>query len=138
MGMSIGFLTIMDFLTIVKNYLNAIEKGDELDQFYAIHVEQTEYPNRLVPNGITRDLTALKEASLKGQKVLTSQTYDIQRSYVSGNTVIIEAIWTGTLAVPVGQIPIGGQMKAWFAQFYEFDEVGKIVRQRNYDCFEPF
>ncbi|CAF0918169.1 unnamed protein product [Didymodactylos carnosus] len=130
--------TIMDFLTIVKNYLNAIEKGDELDQFYAIHVEQTEYPNRLVPNGITRDLTALKEASLKGQKVLTSQTYDIQRSYVSGNTVIIEAIWTGTLAVPVGQIPIGGQMKAWFAQFYEFDEVGKIVRQRNYDCFEPF
>jgi hypothetical protein len=51
--------------------------------------------------------------------------------------VIIEAIWTGTLAIPLGNIPIGGQMKAWFAQFYEFKD-GKIIKQRNYDCFEPF
>jgi hypothetical protein len=46
-------------------------------------------------------------------------------------------MWTGTLALPIGQIPIGGHMKANFARFYEFEN-GKIRRQRNYDCFEPF
>jgi ketosteroid isomerase-like protein len=72
-------------------------------------------------------------------------TYDIQaiaadclvKSYTIGNSVIIEAVWTGTLAMPLGSIPIGGQLKANFAQFFEFAD-GKIIRQRNYDCFEPF
>ena len=45
--------------------------------------------------------------------------------------------WTGTLAVPVGALPVGGQMRARFAQFYELRD-GKIVAQRNYDCFDPW
>jgi hypothetical protein len=39
--------------------------------------------------------------------------------------------------VPFGSIPTGGQMKAFFAVFLEFRE-RKIVRQRNYDRFEPW
>jgi hypothetical protein len=31
----------------------------------------------------------------------------------------------------------GGQMKAYFAVFLEF-EGGKIAWQRKYDCFEPW
>jgi ketosteroid isomerase-like protein len=69
--------------------------------------------------------------------VLQKEKYDIVKSYTIGNTVIIEAVWTGTLAIPLGNIPIGGEMKAYFAQFYEFQD-GKIIKQRNYDCFEPF
>ena len=42
-----------------------------------------------------------------------------------------------SLAVPLGSIPVGGEMKAHFAHFYEFKD-GKIFKQRNYDCFEPF
>jgi len=41
------------------------------------------------------------------------------------------------LAVPFGSLLVGGQMKAFFAVFLEFRE-GKIVRQRNYDCFEAW
>jgi len=44
---------------------------------------------------------------------------------------------TGTLAVPFGSIPAGGEMRARFAIFLELRD-GRIVRQRNYDCFDPF
>lgn len=43
----------------------------------------------------------------------------------------------GTLAVPFGSIAAGGQMKAYFAVFLEC-QGDKIVRQKNYDCFEPW
>jgi ketosteroid isomerase-like protein len=51
--------------------------------------------------------------------------------------VVLEVRWTGTLAAPVSSIPAGGDMRARFAVFIELRD-GKIVRQRNYDCFEPF
>ncbi|OUL20444.1 nuclear transport factor 2 family protein [Nostoc sp. 106C] len=129
-----------DLLKITKNYLKAIEEGktaEELAIFYSQSVEQIEYPNRLIPNGAKRNLNDLKAASLRGKEVIISQNFDIQKSYVIGNTVILETIWTAKIAVPIGQIPSGGQMKAYFAQFIEFED-GKIVRQRTYDCFEPF
>nr|WP_205685620.1 nuclear transport factor 2 family protein [Flavipsychrobacter stenotrophus] len=69
--------------------------------------------------------------------MLQKETYEVVNSYEHSNTVIIEAIFRGTLAIPVGNIPVGGEMKAYFAQFYEFKD-GKIIKWRNYDCFEPF
>ncbi|MCW5880063.1 MAG: hypothetical protein KIS91_03900 [Anaerolineae bacterium] len=47
----------------------------------------------------------------------------------------MEVLWTGILAIPVGSIPVGGEMRAHFAVFIDFRD-GKIVRQHNYDCFE--
>lgn len=129
-----------DILKITKNYLQDIEEGktgDEIASYYSASVEQTEYPNRLLPNGATRNLNDLKEASLRGKAVIKSQKYDIRKYYVIDNVVILETIWTAEITVPIGQIPAGGKMKAYFAQFIEFEE-GKIVRQRTYDCFEPF
>jgi ketosteroid isomerase-like protein len=49
----------------------------------------------------------------------------------------IEVQWTGTLAVALGTLPAGGEMRARFAMFLELRD-GKIARQRNYDCFEPW
>ncbi|WP_158500563.1 nuclear transport factor 2-like protein [Spirosoma radiotolerans] len=51
--------------------------------------------------------------------------------------VIVEVIWRGVLAIPIGQIPAGGEMKTTFAQFFDYAD-GKIIRQRNYDCFDTF
>jgi len=39
--------------------------------------------------------------------------------------------------VPIGSVPVGGQMRARFAQFIELRD-GRIASQRSYDCFEPF
>ncbi|HEY9600127.1 MAG TPA: nuclear transport factor 2 family protein [Allocoleopsis sp.] len=129
-----------NILAIVQNYLKAIEEGktaDELASYYSESVEQIEYPNRLLPNGAKRNLKDLKEALLRGKNVIITQNYDIQKSYVIGNTVILETIWTATVAVPIGQIPPGGQMKAYFAQFIEFNN-GKIVHQRTYNFLRRF
>lgn len=117
--------------------LETRQSADELLRFYDSNIEQIEYPNAITKQTAVRNLNDLKEASARGQKILQKEKYDIIKSYTIGSTVIIEAIWTGTLAVPLGNIPIGGEMKAYFAQFYEFQD-GKILKQRNYDCFEPF
>ena len=129
-----------DLKAIVHNYLSVLqsrETSTELDQFYHPDVIQIEYPNALTKNLTSRSLQDLKAASERGLNVLQKETYEIINSYEHGNTVIVEVIWTGTLNIALGNIPVGGQMKAWFAQFFDF-EGDKIIRQRNYDCFEPF
>jgi ketosteroid isomerase-like protein len=76
-------------------------------------------------------------AASKGRQVLQKETYEVVHPYETGNTVIIEAIWKGILVIPVGKLNTGDVMKAYFAQVFQFKD-GKIFRQRNYDCFEPF
>lgn len=129
-----------DLLKIAKNFIKAIERGktgDELDKFYHKDIEHITYPNVLTKILTKRNLEELKEASERGKSILSKQTYEIIRSHVVGKTVVIEARWTGTLNIAVGNLPAGGQMKAHFAQFFEF-KGNKIIRQRNYDCFESF
>jgi len=129
-----------DLEEIVKNFISAIEdKKDfnDLVQFYHSNIEQIEFPNLLLKNKTTRNLNDLKEAFVKGKSVLQGEKYNILNSYILENKVIIEAEWTGVLGIPVGIKKAGDELKANFAQFYEFED-GKIVRQRNYDCFEQF
>lgn len=100
-------------------------------------VIQEEFPNRLVPTGAKRDLAALLDGYERGKKVISSQQYEIKNAMAGANVVALEVLWTGTLAVALGTLPVGGQMRAHFAMFLEFRD-GKIVAQRNYDCFEPW
>jgi len=127
-------------LDFVKRYLAALEAGavgDDLAAFFTADVVQQEFPNRLVPAGATRDLTALLDGASKGQKVMRAQRYELLSAIASGANLAIEVQWTGTLAVALGTIPAGGQMRARFAMFLELRD-GKIARQRNYDCFDPW
>jgi ketosteroid isomerase-like protein len=127
-------------LEIVKRYLAAIEAGatgGALAAFFAPDVVQEEFPNRLTPNGARRDLAALLDGAEKGQRVLRAQRYEILGAVEAGDTVALEVQWTGTLAIPLGTLPAGGQMRARFAVFIELRD-GKIARQRNYDCFDPW
>jgi ketosteroid isomerase-like protein len=49
----------------------------------------------------------------------------------------VEARWTGVLAVALGTLAAGTEMKASFAMFFHFRD-GRIAMQRNYDCFDPW
>lgn len=121
-------------------YLNALEQGatgPALARFFAPDVEQREFPNRLVPGGATRELEALLEGAEKGQVLLRSQTFEIRNGMESGSEVALEVVWSGTLALPVGDLRPGDVMRAHFAIFLEYRD-GVIVRQRNYDCFDPW
>ncbi|MCX6046136.1 MAG: nuclear transport factor 2 family protein [Chloroflexi bacterium] len=132
--------TISSNLEIARRYLTAIERGatgETLAAFFAPDVVQEEFPNRLVPQGARRDLAALLDGAERGQKVLSGQRYEIQNELASGNFVVLEVIWIGTLAIPIGSLAIGDTMRAHFAVFIEFRD-GKIIAQRNYDCFDPW
>jgi len=59
------------------------------------------------------------------------------RSLAQGENVAIEAIWSGILAIPVGSLEAGAEMRAHFAMFFEL-QGGKIRSQHNYDCFQPW
>jgi ketosteroid isomerase-like protein len=129
-----------DNLTIAKRYLEAVERGligEGLAAFFTPNAVQEEFPNHLVPTGARRDLTAILDAAARGKQVMSAQRYEIVNAVANGDQVAMEVRWTGTLAVPFGTIPVGGEMRARFAVFLEFRE-GKIARQRNYDCFDPW
>ena len=133
-------------LEIARCYLAAIEASTDTtstneaggaDMFFAPDVVQEEFPNRFVPTGARRELAALRAAAERGRAVLSGQRYHVRAAYAVGETVILEVLWVGILAIAVGTLAAGQEMRAHFAVFLEFRD-GKIVRQRNYDCFEPF
>ena len=127
-------------LDAARQYLAAIQRGaigDELAQFFTPDVVQEELPNRVSPDGKRRKLAGILEGAERGQKVLSAQRFEIRSAVATGDRVILEVLWVGTLAIPFGTIPAGGEMRAHSAMFLEFRD-GKIAAQRNYDCFEPW
>jgi ketosteroid isomerase-like protein len=124
-------------LDVIRRYLKAIEDDSGAADFFTEDVVQIEHPNRFVPEGATRGLAELEQAAERGRKVLRRQRYEEKSALASGDRVALEVLWIGTLAVPVGSIPAGGEMRAHFGVFFELRD-GRICRQVNYDCFEPF
>jgi len=55
----------------------------------------------------------------------------------SGDQVALEVVWTGTIRQNTGPFVADQTLRARFALFMEFRD-GRIVRQRNYDCFDPW
>ncbi len=127
-------------LELARAYLRAIEEGtlqEGLSEFFAPGVTIQWFPNRLAPDGSTSDLAGLSAAAERGKQLMTRQTYHVRNALADGSQVALEITWVGILAVPFETIPAGGQMRAHFAMFMEFHD-GKIVAQRNYDCFESW
>ena len=124
----------------VKAYLTALAAGavgDQLALFFTSDAVQIEYPNRLNPSGGQSDLETILRRAEQGRRVIREQTFELHSVVARDNHVAVEALWTGTLAVPLGTLSAGSTMKAHFAMFFEL-VAGRIRRQRNYDCFEPW
>ncbi len=127
-------------LDAARQYLAAIAQGatgEALARFFTPDVVQEELPNRVSPEGKRRKLAGILEGAERGQKVLSAQRFEIRSAVATNDRVILEVLWVGTLAIPFGSIPAGGEMRAHSAMFLEFRD-GKIAAQRNYDCFEPW
>jgi ketosteroid isomerase-like protein len=130
----------MENLKTVMNFFKAIEDNtiaERASEFYHPEIIQIEYPNAITKQTAFRNLGQLTEAAVRGRKLIKQQTLKIEKSYCLGDTVIIEALWTGILAVPSENKESCPEMTANFAQVFDFED-GKIIRQRNYDCFQPF
>jgi ketosteroid isomerase-like protein len=110
---------------------------EELDTFFAPDVVQEEFPNRLMPNGATRNLQAMKEGRVRGQALLASEHYDVINAVAHENQVAMEVVWTATVKQAAAPFVERQALRARFALFMEFRD-GLIVRIRNYDCFDPW
>ena len=133
-------MTTTDNLAIARRYLEALESGADgkaLADFFTADVVQEEFPNRLSPIGAHRDLSTLLEAARQGKKVMRAQRFEIRNSIVDGDNVALEVFWSGLLAVPVDTLPADSEMRAHISVWLEFRD-GKIARQHNYDCFDPW
>jgi ketosteroid isomerase-like protein len=127
-------------LDIAKEYLARMSAGagpEELEEFFAPDVVQEEFPNRLLPNGATRDLQALKEGRARGNALLSAERFELVNAVARDEQVAVEVIRTATVRQAVGPFAAGQILRARFAVFMEFRD-GRIVRQRNYDCFDPW
>lgn len=127
-----------EILERTRAYFSALEAGAtgaSLATFYAPDVVQEEFPNRLNPSGARRDLAEILQGAERGQQLMAAQRYDILNLVAEGERVAVEFRWTGTLAVSVGSLTAGDELRGRCACFLEFRD-GRIYRQRNYDCFE--
>lgn len=111
--------------------------GAELAAFFHPDATHRELPNALFPAGNVRDVAGLCAAAEAGRKGLSSQRFEVLNAIAMGDQVALEVRWTGTTAVPMGDLPAGHTLRAHIATVLEF-RAGKIVAQRNYDCYEPF
>lgn len=109
--------------------------GPALAAFLAPGFVHHELPNALVPGGAVNGLTGVLAAAERGRSVLAEQTFDVLNAVAAGDHVALEVVWTGTLAVPYGDLPAGHVLRAHIATFLEIRD-GRIAAQRNYDCYE--
>jgi len=124
----------------VRNYLSALQRGkagDDLCEFFTEDVRQVEMPNQRNSRGQESDLEHILQRSQQGLRILQRQQYEIVSEVAHEDRVAVEARWTGVLAVALGKIEPGAELRASFAMFFLFRE-GKIAIQRNYDCFDPW
>jgi ketosteroid isomerase-like protein len=128
-----------DPVSVARRYFDALERSDRaaLDELLDPALTQHELPNKLQPQGRVRDRAAMLADFERGKSVLRSQRYEVRNAVAQGDRVALEVTWTGTLAVPLGTLPAGAEMRASLAIFLEL-RAGRIVAQSNYDCFEPF
>ena len=126
-------------LRTVRRYFEALMRNDRatLGALLAPDIVHEELPNRLNPHGAIKDRAKMLAAFEVGLKLIAEQRFDVERSVVQGDTIALEVVWTGKLAAPVGSLKAGDTMKAKIAVFLDVRE-GRVVRQRNYDCFEEF
>ena len=119
--------------------LKCVEDGafSELRTLFTSNVVMEQFPNRIYPNGVRATLAEMESTFAKGRKLIEKQAYEIKNALVQGDSVSVEVLWTGTLAIGFGNLAPGSQMRCHSAMFFTFSE-GKIAAQRNYDCFEPW
>ncbi len=126
-------------LATVRAYLKAIERFD-LESAAALldpEIIQTEYPNKLYANGQVRRREDMLRDLPKGRQVLRSQAYPIETILASEDRVVVETRWQGVLNVPLGRLQPGDSMVAHICMVFTLAG-GKIVAQKNYDCYEDF
>jgi ketosteroid isomerase-like protein len=133
-------MTAQPNLEIVRRYLAILQRNPndpELDTLLDPSFVFREYPNRLNPGGRTLNLDALRPLTLKAAQITLEQAYTIRTVVGTGDELALEVDWVGRFNIPFASTPAGQPIRASLGMFMTFRD-GRIVSQRNYDCYEPF
>ncbi|MBC9931524.1 nuclear transport factor 2 family protein [Chitinophaga qingshengii] len=126
-------------LALVYRYFQLLENFSadpaEFANIFHPGVIQTEYPNQLSAEVKQRNFELMLDSMATNKLILKSQHYSVQKAVQNGNSLVVEATWTGEIGVDAGKYRRGQVMKAFICTVIEFRE-GKIYRQRNYGCYE--
>ncbi|NIJ43438.1 ketosteroid isomerase-like protein [Parvibaculum indicum] len=130
-------ITEESLVAAALSFVRAVEQmnGQEMEGYFAPDVQQIEMPNVFKPSGETRDLNALKAGIEKAKGVIEQQRFDILKTIASGDMVVLEMLWHGTVVADLPALPKGQKLKAHCVAIFEFKE-GQVIRLRNYDCFD--
>jgi ketosteroid isomerase-like protein len=127
-------------LQVVERYFAALTDPDAaaagFGELLDPEIRFVEQPNALNPQGGERDRAAMLASFEQGRRLLAEQTIDVHDLLGVGEVVVTRATWTGTLAEPFGSFRAGARLRIHFAAFFTV-RGGRIVRQENYDCYEP-
>lgn len=128
-----------DGATLIRAYMAAVERFDAAAVEPLLHEDmvQTEHPNLLVPRGRQRRKAEMLADLKRATTVLRRQSFAIASLVAEKNRVALEARWEGEMAVPLKTLRAGDRLAAQIAILFRI-ESGQILRQANYDCFEPF
>lgn len=125
----------------VLAYIGAVQRFDEAAAFALLDPAMTfhELPNRIRPAGGVDDLAAMRAGFRRAAEgsVLRSQRYVVGDVLADGDRVVVEARWEGVVAIPLGRLQPGETMVAHLCMVFRLTD-GRIVEQRNYDCYEDF
>ena len=132
---------MVDNAAVVRAYVDAVSQFNEAAVTALLHPEMRfhELPNRIRPKGGVDDLTAMIEGLRRASegKVLRGQRYVFSDVIEAGDRVVVEARWEGEVAMPIGRLQAGETMVAHICMVFRLRD-GRIVEQRNYDCYEDF
>jgi hypothetical protein len=128
---------VSTYLAFVKNVTNYVTDSDAYKNI--IHPEAIffEYPNLITKTGQTRTATEGMKSIETGRQLLSEQHFEFVDFTETGNKIVAEGIWLGTMKIDVGSLKKRQQLKAYLCVIVEFKDE-KIFRIRNYDCYEPF
>jgi ketosteroid isomerase-like protein len=123
----------------VRAYIAAVEALDleRVAGFIDPAIVQTEYPNRLYARGQVRGREDMLRDLPRARTVLRSQSYPIGNIFAAGDKVTVETRWEGVLNVPLGRLQPGEVIVAHICMVFTLKD-GRIVAQKNYDCYEDF
>ena len=126
---------------IVRGYVAAVQRFDADAVAALLHpaMKFHELPNRIRPAGGVDDLAAMMAGLRRAAegKVLSRQNYAIGDIIAADDRVVVEARWEGVVAIPIGRLQPGDTMVAHICMMFRLVD-GRIIEQRNYDCYEEF
>src|SRR5262245_28068362 len=77
------------------------------------------FPNLVTPRGNKSGLGAMEASFEQGRKLLAEQRYEIVNTVAAGDTVVLEFIWTGKMAIDAGHLKAGEALRARCAAVIE-------------------